>query len=93
MEVFLVVRKSTDLTSAGVPWSDVPDFVLPHVEWIDNRSGPAEQALPPLDQEPIPPVLYTLSRLHEDRPRGSKPMLDVHGAKSRLENCRRRLAD
>ena len=88
MEVFLVVKKSTDLTSTGVPWSDVPDFVLPHVEWIDNRRGPAAQALPPVDQVPIPLILYTLSPLYEDRRRGSKAMLDVHGAKSRLENCR-----
>jgi hypothetical protein len=29
------------------------------------------------------------SILHEDSPRGSKPMLDVHRAKPRLKNCRR----
>jgi hypothetical protein len=88
MEVFLVVRKSTDLTSAGVPWSDVPDFVLPHVEWIDNRRGPAQRALPPIGEVPVPTIFDSLPRLHDDRPRGSKAMLDVHGAKSRLENCR-----
>jgi hypothetical protein len=88
MEAFLVVKKSTDVTSAGVPWSEVPEFALSHVEWIDNRHGPAKQALPPIDQVPIPTIFDTLPRLHQDRPRGSKAMLDVHGARSGLESCR-----
>ena len=47
-----------------------------------------EDTLPSLDQVPIPTVLFALPVLHEDRPRGSKAMADVHGAKQRLADCR-----
>jgi hypothetical protein len=90
----LTVKKSSDVTSAGISWSEVPDFLLPYMEWIDNRPGPATQALPPIGEVAVPTIFDSLPRLHDDRPRGSKAMLDVHGAKSRLENCRHwRLAD
>ena len=77
-----------DVTSAGVPWSEIPDYVLVKVEWMDGRYGPAKEPLPSIDQVPIPAVLFNLPSLHEDRPRGSKAMIDVHGAKLRLSNCR-----
>lgn len=82
------VSASSDVTSAGVPWSEVPDFALSYVEWMDGRHGPATETLPPIDQTPIPAVLLILPRLHEHRPRGSKAMIDAHGAKCRLTNCR-----
>ena len=75
-------------TSAGVPWSEVPASVVHFVEWMEGRHGPAQDRLPSIDDVPIPPVLYSLPRLHPDRPRGSKPMIDVHGARARLSNCR-----
>ena len=53
---------SSEVTSAGVPWSEVPDFALFHVEWMDGRHGSAKQTLPPVDRVAIPPVLYLLSQ-------------------------------
>jgi len=82
------VPASSEVTSAGVPWSKVPDFVLFHVEWMDGRHGSAEQTLPHVDQIPIPHVLFTFPRLHENRPRGTKAMIDANGAKCRLADCR-----
>jgi len=79
---------SSDLTSAGVPWREVPDFARPHAEWLDGRRSPAEDGLPPADQFPTPDVLFDLPILHPDRPRGSKAMGDAHGAQQRLANCR-----
>ncbi|WLB48293.1 hypothetical protein QIH93_10035 [Bradyrhizobium ottawaense] len=79
---------SADLTSAGVCWSEVPDFALAHVEWMDGRHGSAGQNLPSVDQAPIPAILFSLPRLHQDRPRGTKAMIDVNGAKCRLAKCR-----
>src|ERR1019366_1674579 len=66
----------------------VPDCVLAKVEWMDGRHGAAKEPLPSIDQVPIPAVLFTLPCLHEDRPRGSKAMIDAQGAKLRLSNCR-----
>lgn len=83
-----MLKKSSDVTSAGIPWSEVPEFVLPYMEWIDNRRGAATQALPPVDQVRTPVIFESLPRLHGERPRGSKAMLDVSGAKSRLKDCR-----
>jgi hypothetical protein len=77
-----------DVTSSGVPWSELPDWVLERVEWMDGRHGAAKEPLPSIDEIPIPAMLFILPCLHEDRPRGSKAMLDVHGAKLRLSNCR-----
>lgn len=77
-----------DVTSAGVPWSEVPDFARPHVVWIDGRHGSAKNVLPTIDEIPVPSVLFELPRLHEKRPRGSTAMIDFSGAKSRLANCR-----
>jgi hypothetical protein len=79
---------SSEPTSAGVPWSEVPDAPCPYTEWLDGRQGPAENILPSVDEIPIPEVLLTLPVLHAGRPRGSKPMADVHGARQRLANCR-----
>jgi hypothetical protein len=71
-----------------VPWSEVPDFARTTGEWMDGRQGPARDPLPSLEQVPIPPVLFELPYLHEDRPRGSKAMIDAQGAGFRLEDCR-----
>ena len=75
---------SGGVTSSGVPWSELPDFVLIKAEWMDGRHGPAREPLPSIDQVPIPAVLFTLPCLHEDRPRGSTAMIDTQGAKLRL---------
>jgi hypothetical protein len=77
-----------ELTSAGVPWSEVPEFARPDVAWIDGRHGSAQSSLPPIDVVPVPDILYRLPYLHEDRPRGSKAMLDAAGAQSRLRDVR-----
>jgi hypothetical protein len=55
---------------------------------MDGIHGPAQERLLSIDEAPIPPILYSLPYLHPDRPRGSTPMLDVHGAKARLSKCR-----
>ena len=78
----------SELTSSGMPWSEVPDSPCPYTEWLDGRHGPAKDTVPPVDQFPIPEVLLALPVLHADRPRGSKPMADVHGARQRLADCR-----
>jgi len=44
------------------------------------RNGPADQALPRVEEVPIPAILHLLPPLHEDRPRGSKAMIDVQAA-------------
>src|SRR6516164_11718423 len=77
-----------EFTSAGVPWSEVPEFARPHVAWIDGRYGSAQTSLPPVDVVPVPAVLHRLPYLHEDRPTGSKAMLDVAGARARLRDVR-----
>src|SRR5262249_61097211 len=79
-----------ELTSAGVAWSEVPEFARPHVAWIDRRHGSAQTPLPPLEMVPVPDILYRLPYLHEDRPRGSKAMLDAAGAQARLRDLRPR---
>jgi hypothetical protein len=66
----------------------VSDFALPYAEWLDGRHGSAEDTLPSVDEIPIPSVLLALPVLHAGRPRGSKAMADVHGARQRLANCR-----
>lgn len=76
------------LTSAGVLWSEVPEFGRPHVAWIDGRDGSAQTTLPPVAVVPVPEILNTLPYLHEKRPRGSKAMLDVAGARARLRHVR-----
>jgi hypothetical protein len=77
-----------EFTSAGVPWSEVPEFARADVAWIDGRHGSAESSLPPVDVVPVPDILYSLPYLHEDRPRGSKAMLDAAGARARLRVVR-----
>ena len=51
----------SEVASAGVPWSEVPDFALFHVEWMDGRHNSAKQTLPPVEQVPIP-LFYLLSQ-------------------------------
>src|SRR5258705_12338114 len=77
-----------ELTSAGVPWSEVPEFARGDVAWIDGRRGSAQSSLPPIDVVPVPDILYSLPSLHENRPRGSKAMLDAAGARARLRDVR-----
>jgi hypothetical protein len=43
-----------EFTSAGVPWSEVPEFARADVAWIDGRHGLAESSLPPVDVVPVP---------------------------------------
>ena len=76
------------LTSAGVPWSEVPEFARPHVAWIDGRHGSAQATLPSVAVVPVPEILTTLPYLHENRPRGSKAMIDAAGAGARLLDVR-----
>jgi hypothetical protein len=77
-----------EITSAGVPWSEVPEFARADVAWIDGRHGSAQSSLPPVDVVPVPEILSKLPYLHEDRPRGSKAMLDAAGARARLRDAR-----
>ena len=75
-------------TSSGVPWSEVPEFARHQVAWMDGRHGSAQSPLPPVDVVPVPDALHTLPYLHENRPRGSKAMLDAAGARARLHDVR-----
>ena len=89
----MATRKANDpeldnVTSAGVPWSQVPEFVRADVEWMDGRHGSAKDILPAVSEVPVPDVLFSLPRLHDQRPRGSKAMIDAHLARSRLAGCR-----
>jgi hypothetical protein len=77
-----------DLTSAGVPWSEVPEFARHHVEWIDGRHGSSQRPLLSLDDVPVPDILNKLPYLHERRPRGSTAMIDAAGARARLHEVR-----
>jgi hypothetical protein len=72
------------LTSGGVRWSQVGHEGRETVEWMDGRQGCAKNVLPSSRAVPVPDVLMALPRLHPDRPRGSKAMLDAAGAKHRL---------
>ena len=76
------------LTSAGVPWDEVPEFARPAVAWMDGQHGSAQSPLPPVDVVPVPDILYRLPFLHDDRPRGSTAMLDAAGAGARLRDVR-----
>lgn len=77
-----------DKTSTGVPWSEIPEHAREFVEWMEGRHGGARQPLPSLEVVPVPDVMRDLPLLHPDRPRGSKAMLDVHGARCRLAGVR-----
>ena len=77
-----------EVTSAGVPWSEISDWYLPYIEWMDCRYGPFVEQLPSLERLPVPEALLRLPQLHENRPRGSKAMLDAGAARSRLMACR-----
>ena len=87
-ETKVVSDGGPELTSAGVPWSEVPEFARANVAWIGGRYGSAESSLPPVDVVPVPDILYGLPYLHEDRPTGSKAMLDAAGARTRLRDVR-----
>src|SRR6266700_1907381 len=69
-------------------WNEVPEFARHYVAWIDGRHGSAQAALPPIDAEPVPKILYRLPAPHPDRPTGSKAMLDAHDARARLAGRR-----
>jgi hypothetical protein len=77
-----------EFTSAGMKWSDVPEHARYQAAWIDGRHGPTRAPLPTIEIEPIPAILNQLPRLHDDRPRGSKAMLDAGGASARLRSAR-----
>jgi hypothetical protein len=79
---------NSDLTSGGVPWSDLSGVVRYKMEWMDGRHGSADDRLPSLTELPVPQLLFELPELHESRPRGSKAMIDHQGAKFRLVDCR-----
>ena len=49
-----------ELTSAGVPWREVPEFARHYVEWMDGRHGSPQTMLPPIEVVPVPDVLNTL---------------------------------
>ena len=76
------------VTSAGMRLSDVPEFARHEVEWMEGVQGSATDGLPPETEVAIPDILYSLPELHPARPRGSKAMIDVHGANFRLKGCR-----
>jgi hypothetical protein len=74
-------------TSAGIKFKDIPDDARHEVEWIEGCHV-FNRHLPSLDELPVPRILYQLSALHPDRPRGSRAMLCAHGAKGRLVGLR-----
>jgi len=78
---------SCNVTSNGVPFSDVPEHARSRVEWIEGCHS-FDGQLPSFDELPIPPILYQLPVLHPDRPRGSRAMICAHGAKGRLVGLR-----
>jgi hypothetical protein len=55
---------------------------------MDGRHGPARTTLPSVDVVAVPDILNRMPYLHQDRPRGSKAMIDAHGAKARLRDTR-----
>ena len=78
-------------TSAGVLLSEVPHEFRGDVEWMDGMHVSAKEVpLPSLDEVPTPACLFELPSLHPDHPRGSKAMIDRHGANARLTCCRPR---
>jgi hypothetical protein len=77
-----------DLTSAGMPWNEVPEFARRQVVWMGGRHGSARTPLPNTDVLPVPEVLNTLPYLHDQRPRGTKAMIDAAGARARLRGTR-----
>jgi hypothetical protein len=87
-ETAVVSDGGPEFTSAGVPWSEVPEFARADVAWIDGRQGSAQSSLPSVDAVPVPDILHRLPYLHENRPRGSKAMLDAAGAQARLRDVR-----
>jgi hypothetical protein len=82
------MSENEDVTSAGLRWSQVPEFARYQVEWMDGRHGPAQCQLPSIEALPIPNILYDLPSLPEQRPRGSKAMIDAAGARARLHSVR-----
>jgi hypothetical protein len=64
-----------------------PEFARHHVEWMDGRLGSSQQPLP-FDEVPVPDILNRLPYLHEQRPRGSKAMINAAGARARLHEVR-----
>ena len=80
-------QNAAQFTSAGMPWSEVPEDIRADVEFIEGKVLPFT-VLPSLQEVPIPEILLQLPELHERRPRGTKPMMDVAGAKSRLSAYR-----
>ena len=65
-----------------------PKATAPHLDSTMSVYSAWSALSPPVDQIPIPAALLSLPVLHTDRPRGSKPMADVHGARQRLADCR-----
>ncbi len=86
-ETTVVPGGGPEFTSAGVPWSEVPEFALADVAWIDGRHGSAQPSLPSVDAVPVPDILCGLPYPHETRPRGSKAMLGAAGARARGRAC------
>ena len=76
------------ITSGGTRLGDVPEFARYDVEWMDGVYGTASGGLPSVVEFPIPDVLYTKGINHSAHPRGSKAMIDIHGANFRLKDCR-----
>jgi len=77
-----------DLTSAGVPLNEVPEFARHHVEWMDGRHGTSPVELRTITDVPVPQVLTTFPHLNDQRPRESKAMIDAAGARARLHGLR-----
>jgi len=76
------------ITSVGRRLGDVPEFVRHDVEWMEGVHGTGKDTLPSVNEFPIPEVLYSTKIDHAAHPRGSKAMIDIHSANSRLKDCR-----
>ena len=65
-----------------------PCFGLEIAPTAEIRAGSAQSSLPSVDVVPVPDILYRLPYPHEDRPLGSKAMLDAAGARAKLRDVR-----
>ena len=77
------------ITSVGRRLGDLPEFVHHDVEWMEGVHRRAKNAMPSVAKFPIPEVLYSTKIDCATHPRGSKAMIDIHSANSRLKDCPR----
>ncbi len=77
-----------DVTSAGVPWSEIPVWARRDAEWADGVLYDGLPQLPSVTEVPFPQALLDLPDSHPDRPTGTKAMIDATGARAALASAR-----